>query len=314
MAKLDLKGVHSSHKRLASGAKKTYWYAWRGGPPLQGAFGSEEWLESLVAARTQRYPKSQLGWVIAEYKAHDDFKELSPRTRGDYLRCLVQIEPEYCTLPLAALDDPRINGTFLKWRNNLPVSNRWKDYCYSVLLLLLSFAKREGYTNYTPPRNVKKKYKSDRSDAIWLDEDVELFRVTAPERVWLAFTLAIETGQRQGDLIKLPWTAYTIEDGRAWTSGAIQKAMGDAKRKAGIKGLTFHDLRGTAVTRLAEAGCTNAEIASITGHSLENVAQILAKYLGATKRLAEAAVDKLEQKRRAGFYKPADKPTPVETC
>jgi hypothetical protein len=31
----------------------------------------------------------------------------------------------------------------------------------------------------------------------------------------------------------------------------------------------FHDLRATAVMRLAIAGCTEAEIATITGHSLE---------------------------------------------
>ena len=37
----------------------------------------------------------------------------------------------------------------------------------------------------------------------------------------------------------------------------------------GVSGVAFHDLRGTAVTRLALAGCTEAEIASITGPSLK---------------------------------------------
>ena len=39
-------------------------------------------------------------------------------------------------------------------------------------------------------------------------------------------------------------------------------------KRAGIVGVTFNDLRGTAVTRLALAECTEAEIATITGHSL----------------------------------------------
>jgi integrase len=30
--------------------------------------------------------------------------------------------------------------------------------------------------------------------------------------------------------------------------------------------VTFHDLRGTAVTRLALMGCTEIQIAAITGH------------------------------------------------
>jgi integrase len=58
--------------------------------------------------------------------------------------------------------------------------------------------------------------------------------------------------------------------------------------------LHFHDLRGTAVIRLAIAGCTVPEIASITGHSLKDVEQILdAHYLGGRDELAESAVLKL---------------------
>ena len=48
--------------------------------------------------------------------------------------------------------------------------------------------------------------------------------------------------------------------------------------KASAAGLTFHDLRGTAVTRLAISGCTPAEIATITGHSLGDVATILDRH------------------------------------
>lgn len=45
-------------------------------------------------------------------------------------------------------------------------------------------------------------------------------------------------------------------------------------RHRGIVGLTLHDLRRTAVTRLAVAGCTEAEIATITGHRLRYMAAI----------------------------------------
>ncbi len=47
-----------------------------------------------------------------------------------------------------------------------------------------------------------------------------------------------------------------------------------ASKKAGITELHFHDLRGTAVTMLAEAGCTTPQIAAITGHSLKTVTTI----------------------------------------
>ena len=71
--------------------------------------------------------------------------------------------------------------------------------------------------------------------------------------------------------------------------------MGKACKKAGISGLTFHDFRGTAVTRLAEAGATEAEIATLTGHSLADVKSVLdANYLRRDPKLAENAIRKLE--------------------
>ncbi|MBV5270805.1 MAG: tyrosine-type recombinase/integrase, partial [Afipia sp.] len=56
-------------------------------------------------------------------------------------------------------------------------------------------------------------------------------------------------------------------DNDPWTSGSFQQAWSRASVAAEIVGKTFHDLRGTAVTRLAIAGCTEAEIATITGHT-----------------------------------------------
>jgi integrase len=64
--------------------------------------------------------------------------------------------------------------------------------------------------------------------------------------------------------------------------------------------VTFHDLRGTAVTRLALAGCTEAEIATITGHSLHGVRAILdSHYLNRDPALGESAIRKLEKGTKA---------------
>ena len=67
----------------------------------------------------------------------------------------------------------------------------------------------------------------------------------------------------------------TSIDQQPWTSDGFRASWRKACRKAGIVGITFNDLRGTAVTRLALAGCTEAEIAAITGHSLRDVRSIL---------------------------------------
>jgi integrase len=150
----------------------------------------------------------------------------------------------------------------------------------------------------------------------------------------LALILALWTGQRQGDLLRLPWTAYdgnhirltqsksgrhitvpvserlrdvlsraprravqilTNRSGLPWTSDGFRSSWGKLVAKTGIVGLTFHDLRGSAVCRLAMAGATVPEIATVTGHSLRDVEAILdAHYLGRDVQLAESAIRKLE--------------------
>ena len=57
-------------------------------------------------------------------------------------------------------------------------------------------------------------------------------------------------------------------DHKPWTPDGFRVSFGKAQRKAGVTGVTFNDLRGTAVTRLAVAGASEAEIATITGHAL----------------------------------------------
>jgi integrase len=86
-------------------------------------------------------------------------------------------------------------------------------------------------------------------------------------------------------------------------------AWGVACKRAGIVGLTFHDTRGTAVTRLALAGATEAEIASITGHSLRSVHTILdAHYLSRDPALGESAIRKLEKRTNFPNYLPTERP------
>ena len=63
-----------------------------------------------------------------------------------------------------------------------------------------------------------------------------------------------------------------------------------------MEGLTFHDLRGTAVTRLALGGGTEAEIHQFTGLSLRDVRDILDRhYLSRDPALGESAIRKLER-------------------
>lgn len=63
----------------------------------------------------------------------------------------------------------------------------------------------------------------------------------------------------------------------------------------------FMDTRDTAVTMLAEAGCTVPEICAITGHDEDSAYKILKHYMALNGAMADAAIGKLlayeEQKR-----------------
>ena len=77
----------------------------------------------------------------------------------------------------------------------------------------------------------------------------------------------------------------------AWTESGFRASWRKFCQKAGVDGVTFHDLRGTAATRLAIAGCSVPEIAAITGHSLRQVAAILdAHYLSRDSALGVSAI------------------------
>lgn len=71
-------------------------------------------------------------------------------------------------------------------------------------------------------------------------------------------------------------TILTTMSGDAWTEDGFRGTWAKARDEAKIENVRFNDLRGTAVTRLAVAGCSVPEIASITGHSLKDAEAICA--------------------------------------
>jgi hypothetical protein len=79
-------------------------------------------------------------------------------------------------------------------------------------------------------------------------------------------------------------------------SGNHASESNDPRPAAGIDGLTFHDLRGTAIIPLAVADCAEAEITSVTDHSLGDVQRVLDPLLlDRDPALAESALRKLER-------------------
>ena len=336
--RVHLRGIHTVLKTLADGAQAVYRYAWRGGPRLEGEPGTPDFMASYNAAlEKRRTPVAGVFFtLISEYRASSEYLGLRASTRHDYARYLKLIEAEFGDTPLEALADQRIRGDFKAWRDKMAATPRAADLAWSVLARVLSVAKDRGRIDLNPCERGGRLYKADRADLLWTDDMIAAAVSSFPKALRWALMLALWTGQRQGDLLRLPWSAYqggkirmrqsktgarvaipvglplrlelegiprlspvllTSSRGTPWTGDGFRSSWGKACDSIGVTGVTFHDLRGSAVTRLAEAGATVPEIASITGHSLDDVNAILdSHYLSHTNALAESAIHKLERR------------------
>lgn len=335
-----LKGIHKVKSRLASGELKAYFYAWRGGPQIKAKLGTPEFVREYHEAHASlRQPRAgTFMTIISRFKCSPEFTGLAHSTRRSYLAYVKLIEDEFGDLPLAALTDRRVRGEFKDWRDRFANTPRKADFAWTVLARILSFAKDRGIIAVNPCERGGRLYAGSRRDKIWSEKDIASLLSVSPKEIQLALMLAIWTGQRQGDLLRLPWSAYdgncirlqqsktgrrivmpagsplkvlldaaerrgpiilTNSLGRPWTADGFRSSWGKLSDRAGIRDLTFHDLRGTAVVRLAIAGATVPQIATFTGHSLRDVEAILdAHYLGRDVQLAEAAVLKLEARTK----------------
>ena len=129
----------------------------------------------------------------------------------------------------------------------------------------------------------------------WRHDIVGVAPTTKQQRIALAFLFAIETAMRAGEICSLqaadvtgrvarlhmtknglprdvPLTARALEiwemvpEGFGVTSATLDAMFRKAKEKAGIEGMTFHDTRHEAITRLAKK-LHVLDLARMVGHS-----------------------------------------------
>jgi integrase len=345
-----MRGVNTVHKRLADGTRATYYYHRATGRRLAGKPNSPEFLVSFADAErlsTQR-DGGTLAGLIREFDGSVEFARKAESTRREYRRMFRSIEDEFGDVPLTVLEDPRFAGDLLAWHDKLAFRTpREADNRLAVVGIVFAWAKRRQKITRNPLADgFRRAHRSDRSEIVWTEQHIESFMAAASPELTLAVMIALYTGLRQGDILRLPWTAYdgrfittavakssregsvarkveipvhsdlkamldaaprrstlilTNTRGLPWTQDGFQTSEGKARKRASLTRLHFHDLRGTAITRLSEAGATPQEIATITGHSLRTVHDILEKYLARRRPLAEAAILKLENATRTKF-------------
>lgn len=346
-----LPGLASATKKLANGTRRTYWYAWRGGPLLADSSGApldpkdpRFFVAYTDAHRARKTPQQgTMKSLVALFRSSSEYTtEITDKTRKGYDRYLRMIEDEFGDMTAEDVQHNAARGEFKEWRDSMASKPRTADYAWTTLARVLSVAKDRGKISVNVCERAGRLYKADRAEKIWTADNIRQFCLVASTELQAALLLALWTGQRQGDMLRLCWSNYdgtsirlrqsktgkrvvipvgkplklalddaraslggsgtiaattilTNSRGRPWTGDGFRASWGKAFIKSKLTDdLHFHDLRGTAVTRLALAECTVPQIAAITGHSLKDVEAILdAHYLGGTVELAETAITKL---------------------
>ena len=295
---------------------------------------------NAAIAKKIQPPSGAILSVLMAFQNSSEWADLAPRTQKDYVKLIKIIEKKFGDFPLAGLADRRTRGIFMAWRDErAKASRRQADYGWQVLARILSWAHGRGLVLANPCEKGGRLYRGTRAANVWTDADEAAFLASAPVHLHLPLLLALWTGQRQGDLLQLAWTQYDGDcirlrqgktgvrvvipvgaplkaalepvrrkdgtvllnsDGQVWTADGFRSSWRKACAAAGVVGVTFNDLRGTAVTRLAQSNCTVPEIATITGHSLRDVNAILdTHYLNRDPSLGESAIRKLETRTKS---------------
>lgn len=335
------KGVWFQKKRLSGGEVVRYGYLGRGPGTIR--LGREETADfhaALAEAMRKEPPTHTVHNLIWRYKQSPEYRDLADRTRADYAKQLDKIQTVFGGLSLHAMAAREVATHIYAWRDSMRDSPRRADYAVTVLSLLLAWGVKRGALDANRAAGVEKLYKKDRREMTWSGEQINAFLSAASEPMRRALILALETGQRQGDLIGLGWgnvegdvirlrqaktgvrvaipispvlrecldaiprgdatTILTKPNGLPWDAkgNGFRSAWRTVCKAAGITGVTFHDLRGTFVTRRLSEGWTTQEVAMCTGHSLRDLASL--DTYADRGAIAEATAKRINDRRARG--------------
>jgi integrase len=206
-----LKGINIVKRKLASGKIATYFYHRATGQRLPGLPGSPEFLSAYAAIEEdiRQRDAGTLGGLIRDFQKTSRWRKLAASTQSEYRRVLAFWEDEYGSCPFAALEEKDFRRDVLRWHDEFSEAKpREADNRVVILARLLSWAAKDGPLSANVLTGVERAYQGDRSDVIWLPEHVEAFNAVASPEMRLALALALHTGQRQGDLLRLTWASY----------------------------------------------------------------------------------------------------------
>lgn len=273
-----------------------------------------------------------MGALITAYLASAEFNQnLKPKTRVAY-RYDADILRKY--LGGAAVKDLKLHH-ILHLRDKFQDKPGKANTLVRTARVIFAWGMARGKADRNPAdlkaANVKALRLGEHRP--WSPAEIAVFRDRAEPHFVVAMELALYTGQRQGDVVRMRWddiqqgfmkirqektgkelwipipsplaaalertpkTALTIvtdRAGRPWRSAnALALVFGREVKRLGLE-VVFHGLRKTTAVMLAEADCTTKQIAAITGQSDQMVEHYTRQ--ADQRKLASAAITKLERK------------------
>jgi len=261
-----------------------------------------------AVARKYAHPKNP-GWA-----------KLSDRSKRIYQDGLNSLE-FFWEYPIKKINRPEV----IALRDALYSQPGKCRVALSVLHNIMQYALDKGLINVNPVTGIKNLPPSTPIKR-WSKEEIEIMVDGCPPKISTAILLALYTGQRRSDLIKMKWMDYdgkfihliqkktgkslsipvhpklkdvldrmskdnmyilTDSSGDRWRADSLSQAVKWNSNRLGLD-LTIHGLRKSTASTLAELGCSTFQIAAITGHSIKEVMRYTKEV--EQKKLAEEAM------------------------
>jgi integrase len=279
-----------------------------------------------------RYKPDSIAHTIHLYYQSRAWEKLKPGSQRDYKRYLDRVDRAIGDWPARDVDPALIGMMLDKMRDTPSAAN----HLLSVVRALFQFALRRQIIERDPTSGAER-HKGGTSHQRWTDAEVDAFRLSAPPMMRLALELGLYTGQRLGDVIAMRWDAYdgkrirvvqqktgtalaipahpdlkaalkatprsgatilTSKTGLPFHPRVFSRDFREARTEALLpEALTFHGLRHTAASRLAEAGASGPEIQSITGHRSLQLVDVYIKQAAQSVQ-ADRAIGRLGSAKR----------------
>ena len=197
--------------------KTGVWYCYHraSGKRIVSDFGTPGFFEELAvieaASRIEKERAAKhgtLGALIKTYKATDSYLDLSTRSKADYEKIFIFLEPLWHT-PVPYFTAPRIVELRNEWRRER--GRRFVNYIRSVLSLLMSYAVALGLIAQNPLRDIKSIRRTKDApirNRPWSLQERWNVIARAPAHLKLPIILAMFYGFRQG-------TPCVCHDGRS---------------------------------------------------------------------------------------------------